>query len=268
MADDTAGGAEQVLARIDAALIDAGHRSLVLARPDSRVAGELIPVPSAWGHVHPDMEKAVWQRWRTELQLRIRRHAVDLVHFHGCDFLHYLPTPSVALLATLHLPIDTYGPRLFDAPVSMHCVSNAQARDCPTSPRLLPTIPNGVADLYRPAVRPRPYCALLGRICPEKGLHLAIGAARAADYPALLAGEVFPYAAHRDYYRQEIRPRLGPAVRYIGPAGPRRKSRLLSAAQCLLIASRRETSSLVAMEALMCGTPRRGVRFPCPARDH
>lgn len=44
--------------------------------------------------------------------------------------------------------------------------------------------------------------------------------------------------------------------RFIGPVGRIAKNRLLSSAQCLLVPSLiSETSSLVSMEALACGTP-------------
>ncbi|MDB5409928.1 MAG: glycosyl transferase group 1 [Rhodospirillales bacterium] len=53
-----------------------------------------------------------------------------------------------------------------------------------------------------------------------------------------------------------VLPRLDREGRFIGPVGFRLKWRLLSAARCLLVPSLApETSSLVAMEALACGTP-------------
>jgi glycosyltransferase involved in cell wall biosynthesis len=96
----------------------------------------------------------------------------------------------------------------------------------------------------------------LGRICPEKGFHRALAAARLADVPLLLAGEVQPFPEHQRYYAERIVPRLDARRRYVGPVAIRRKRRLLSAARCLLVPSAApETSSLVAMEALACGTP-------------
>lgn len=55
---------------------------------------------------------------------------------------------------------------------------------------------------------------------------------------------------------REIVPRLDGRRRFLGPVPFARKRRLLSAARCLLVPSLApETSSLVAMEALACGTP-------------
>jgi glycosyltransferase involved in cell wall biosynthesis len=110
----------------------------------------------------------------------------------------------------------------------------------------------------------RNFALALGRICPEKGFHLALEAACQARMPLWLAGRVFPYETHETYFRQEIQPRLDSAHRWLGPVGGARKVRLLSGARCLLAPSLvPETSSLVAMEALACGTP--VVAFPAGA---
>ena len=42
---DAVGGAEQVLAQLDKALVERGHRSLVVACEGSRTAGKLIATP-------------------------------------------------------------------------------------------------------------------------------------------------------------------------------------------------------------------------------
>lgn len=100
----------------------------------------------------------------------------------------------------------------------------------------------------------RNFALCLGRICPEKGFEHALDAARLADIPLLIGGEVFPYPAHRRYFECLIQPRLGPRARFLGPVGWARKRRLLNAARCLLAPSlAAETSSLVAMEAIACG---------------
>jgi glycosyltransferase involved in cell wall biosynthesis len=81
-------------------------------------------------------------------------------------------------------------------------------------------------------------------------------AAKMAGVPLLIAGEVFPYESHQRYFHETIRPREDSERKFIGPLGLRRKMRFLSAARCLLVPSLvAETSSLVTMEALSCGTP-------------
>jgi glycosyltransferase involved in cell wall biosynthesis len=118
-------------------------------------------------------------------------------------------------------------------------------------------IPNGIrVEHYRPACNKGNYVVALGRICPEKGFHIAVDAASEAGIPLVLAGQVFGYEAHQEYFETMIRPRLTGQHRFIGPVGGHRKNELLAGARCLLVPSLvDETSSLVAMEALACGTP-------------
>ena len=130
---------------------------------------------------------------------------------------------------------------------------------------MLPEIESGIAeDLFSGHHSKRRYAVAVGRICPEKGFHSALDAARRAKTPLLLAGEVFRNQAHEIYFQREITPRLDESRRFLGHIGLRRKRRLLSAARCLLAPSRApETSSLAAMESLACGTP--VIAFPSGA---
>lgn len=265
---DAVGGAEQILSLLDNALVRAGHRSLVLACEGSVVAGELLATPRPEGTLTDVVRKAIQERHRVLLEDALRRHRVDLVHMHGIDFADYLPPPGLPTLVTLHLPPGWYPPEAFrvERPLTfLHCVSHAQEAACPAETPLLPVIENGVpTDQLIPRGRKREFALALGRICREKGFHLALDAAALADVPLLLAGEVFPYEDHERYFQDEIRPRLDASRRFVGPIGLRRKRRLLASARCLLIPSLApETSSLVAMEALACGTP--VIAFPSGA---
>ena len=262
---DAVGGAEQVLARLDMALVRAGHRSLVIACEGSRAAGTLMTIPRPGGALDEAAISAVHESTRDAVGIALRRWRVDLVHLHGVDFHAYLPPPGVPVLATLHLPPSFYPPAALAPSRSgtwLHCVSEAQHADCPPSPALLAPIANGVpVDALEARHAKRSFALVMGRICPEKGIHLAIDAAKEADMALLIAGEVFPYEAHRRYFEEEVRPRLDRRRRLLGPVGFLRKRRLLTGAQCLLVPSlAAETSSLVAREAMACGTP--VVAFP------
>lgn len=257
---DTPGGAEQILGTLDAALAARGHRSIVVACEGSAPRGILVATPGPDGTIDESTRHALQERHRTAVRKALRKWHVDLVHMHGLDFHKYLPPPGVPVLVTLHLPFGSYEPgalRVSRPGTFFHCVSAAQRRTWPGFPPLLPDIENGVPvdDLFAPT-RKRNFVVSLGRICPEKGFHLALEAAKRAKVPILLAGQVFPYEAHGKYFRERILPRLDRKRKFIGAVGFRRKRRLLTAARCLLAPSLApETSSLVAMEALACGTP-------------
>lgn len=265
---DSAGGAEQVLAALDLALVAAGHRSVVVACSGSVVAGELHAIPdfAAPGGMIDEQTRARAQRaTAATLGAVLARKKIDIVHLHGIDFAAYLPPPGPPALVTLHLPPEWYSadalaparPRTWLHGVSASQDAALRAR-LGGAPQVLPPVPNGVpvAALASAERRRRTYVLSLGRICPEKGQHLAIAAARAAGAPLLLAGQVFPYPEHRAYFEAMIAPELDPRCRFVGPVGFAAKRRLLAGARCLLVPSlAAETSSLVAMEALACGTP-------------
>ena len=257
---DAVGGSEQILTLMDAALTRAGHRSIVIACEGSRPQGTLVPTPRWEGQLTNEVRAWAQGRHRIAIEQALQTWPIDMIHMHSLDFWCYLPSGSVPMLATLHLPPDWYPPEVFDLPRPnsyVNCVSAAQERGCPPSRHILPHIDNGV-DVKRLAApfHKRGYALAMGRICPEKGLHIGIDAAKDAGMPCLLAGEVYRYESHERYFREEIQPRLDALRRFVGPAGFRAKRRLLTQARCLLIPSLvAETSSLVAMEALACGTP-------------
>jgi glycosyltransferase involved in cell wall biosynthesis len=264
VAPDAVGGAEQVLAALDRALVHAGHRSIVVASAGSRVRGRLVATQVPAGSLSASQRRAVWSAHRANVVRAIEQFDPDVVHMHGVDFMEYLPSleegRDVPILVTLHLPPSWYPAAAFQmhrGDVHLNCVSHSQHAQCPPSARLLAPVPNGVAMHARASqVRRHDFALALGRICAEKNWHAALDAGRMAGVPVLLAGDVFPYDAHREYFDTQIRPRLDEMRRFVGPVGPRAKHRLLTRARCLLVPSvAPETSSLVAMEAIACGTP-------------
>ncbi len=57
----------------------------------------------------------------------------------------------------------------------------------------------------------------LGRIHPDKGVHLAIEVAQQSGLPLLIAGIIQDEA----YFREQVKPHLDGQIRYIGPRGRR-----------------------------------------------
>ena len=257
---DPVGGAEQILAALDRAVVAAGHRSLVIACEGSQAAGTLVPTPRPSEDLSPAARQQLVQAHRQAITETLQTYRVDVVHLHGIDCPSYLPPQHVPTLVTLHLPPGWYPAQLFGPQrpgVYLNCVSQSQRRACPETDHLVGVVENGV-DLSR--LQPSPTrgedVVVLGRICSEKGQHLALQAAHRADVPLVIAGRVFPYPEHIRYYESQVVPLLDERRRYVGPTQGRDKVQLLAAARCLLVpSSAPETSSLVAMESLACGTP-------------
>jgi glycosyltransferase involved in cell wall biosynthesis len=144
--------------------------------------------------------------------------------------------------------------------VWFHCVSESQRREFLDIPRMLGVVRNGI-DVARFAAscggdEKADYLLWLGRVCPEKAPHLAIAAAERAGLPIVLAGQVYPFAWHRQYWEREVRPRIdGRRVRWVPLPSFAEKTKLLRQARGLLVTSLvGETTSLVALEAMASGT--------------
>jgi glycosyltransferase involved in cell wall biosynthesis len=180
----------------------------------------------------------------------------------------------VPVLATLHLPRTFYPEQWFlNVPSSLafNCVSQAQFRTFADQPQVIGVVPNGIALEKFPVTSAKEnYVLWLGRICEEKAPHLAIAAAQAAGVPLVLAGQVYPFSYHQQYFKREIESHItdatGASVQFVDSPSLATKLVLLSRARAVILTSTaEETSSLVAMEAMACGTPviafRRGA-FP------
>ncbi|KAA3452329.1 glycosyltransferase family 4 protein [Mesorhizobium sp. SARCC-RB16n] len=261
---DAVGGAEQVLSMLDRALVRAGHRSIVVGCRGSSASGILVETPAESGVLDEAAKSRAQQAHRVAIASARASWPIDVVHLHGIDFDAYLPDDGPTLV-TLHLPLDWYRTEALCPTRNdlwLHAVSAAQEKTAPPGARLAPPIPNGVDIEAFSLLQPkRDFALLLSRICPEKGIHLALDAAKQAGVPLVVGGKVYPYETHTRYFREEVQPRLDGRRRFLGPLGFTAKRRFLSAARCLVIPSlAAETSSLVAMEALACGTP--VVAFP------
>jgi glycosyltransferase involved in cell wall biosynthesis len=254
---DSGGGAEQILSLIEQELVNAGHHSVVIAAKGSKTAGELIEGLAAAGEITDDVRREAQRVHLTCIEKALERCPIDLIHFHGLDFYSYLPKQTVPMLATLHLPVSFYPAWIFnDARVKLNCVSYSQASSAP-GPKKPRVVVNGVdTERYRGNSGDKKFLLILTRICPEKGVHIALEVAHRLDLPLIIAGPVHPFRDHRIYFLEQVQPLLDEKRKYVGPIGIDTKAAFLAEARCLLIPSLvAETSSLVAMEAISSGTP-------------
>lgn len=254
---DSAGGAEQILYLLERGLVQAGHESVVIAASESQTSGQLIATPRANSEITDEQRGAAQREHLRCINEALDRCEIDLIHFHGLDFYTYLPASTIPRLATLHLPPDWYPASIFKRPdLHLNCVSQSQANRTPGGTKVS-VVQNGV-DLqkYQSGRGSRKHLLWMGRICPEKGVHIALEVAHRADLPAIVAGAVHAFRDHQVYFSECVQPLLDGQRQYVGPVGLSEKVELLAQARCVLIPSLvAETSSLVAMEAISAGTP-------------
>ena len=259
--DASCGGAEQMLWVLEREMARRGHRTAVAASTGSQVSGELISTGEAPTAVD-GFEARAEEHCRAVIRA-MEELEFDLVHDESGFFWEHAEWVNAPVLATLHLPRTFYDERLFrDIPrnVSFNCVSHSQARTFEDLPRMLGVVPNGIAlERFRFEPKKSDYVLWLGRICPEKAPHLAIDAAESAGIRLIMAGQVYPFSWHRQYFEREVQPRLERArgrVQCIVRPSFEEKVNLLAEARAVLLPTLApETSSLVAMEAMASGTP-------------
>ena len=145
-------------------------------------------------------------------------------------------------------------------PYYFNCVSQSQAASFVDLPNFLGVVENGIGVEDFPfTTSKRDYLLWLGRICEEKGPHLAIAAAtkswRAAgaspdrSIPSAITRNILNVRFARTCLRDQG------AGSLIRPIAEQKLDLLRHARALLLTSTAEETSSLVAMEAMACGTP-------------
>ena len=264
VSDESCGGAEQMLWTVETQMAARGYRTLVAASAGSRVAGKLISTGDPC-ETSDDYQRREAEHSQAILNF-LQHEKVDLVHDHSGSFWRHAAAIPVPVLATLHLPRSFYPDGAFSAlpgNAAFNCVSKSQRQDFAGIASAV--VPNGIV-LERFPLRERKddYLLWMGRICEEKGTHLAIEIARQAGKPLVIAGDVYPFRYHQRYFDERVLPHLRDreaSCCFVGPQTFAQKVRLLRHARAVLITSQcAETSSLVAIEAMACGTPVMGFR--------
>ncbi|MDH7638158.1 glycosyltransferase family 4 protein [Sphingomonas oryzagri] len=194
------------------------------------------------------------------LMTELRNRHFDVIHNNS---LHYLPvsmadTLATPILTTLHTPPFCWlesGIRLSRPGNRYVAVSAATARMWQHVAKVEKVIPNGIDLAQFPFTKdpsPEPYLVWYGRIVPEKGLDLAIDAARSAGFPLRIAGPI----SDRAFYNEAIAPWLGSDAIHVGHLDHGELAALVGGARAALCTPRwEEPYGLVVAEALACGTP-------------
>lgn len=128
-------------------------------------------------------------------------------------------------------------------------------------PKISPIIiSNGVTAVYKPLLNKKKYILFLGRIeVDQKGIDLLIGSFRQFhsqknDYQLIIAGDGDPKEiAKVEYLIKSLN--LKESIVMKGKVTGKTKETLLKNAACVVVPSRFETYSLVALEAMSHGTP-------------
>lgn len=257
--EESCGGAEQVLVTLEREMHARGNETAIAACDGSRAAGEMLST----GPCAPGTD--AFEQRNAQHTEAVRRYAesrrFSLLHDHSGHFWPHAAGLQTPVLATLHLPRSFYREEMFGSipsNVFFNCVSRTQLQSFSDIPRVVGVVSNGISvERFQVMRRKDNYLLWLGRICPEKAPHLAIEAARSARMKLILAGQVYPFSYHQQYFEKEVKPHLNSSdVQFVEVPSFQEKMELLRCAKAVIITSlAQETSSLVALEAQACGTP-------------
>jgi len=177
----------------------------------------------------------------------------DLIHSHY-DFmaLAYTRLVKTPVLTTVH---GFSSPRIMPVYEKYRDGYFVSVSNSDRAPGLnyVATVYNGIdVSLYPLQKVAGDSLVFLGRIHPDKGVHLAIEVARLSGMPLLIAGIIQDQA----YFHEQVEPHLGQTIRYIGPVDVPGKNMLFARARALLhMNTIPERFGLVLAEANAAGVP-------------
>jgi glycosyltransferase involved in cell wall biosynthesis len=254
------GGVERMIDMLSRCLVQQGHEVHLMAGKGSRDYGgglSLYERPGA-GFASRAYRKLAFQALSTKCAWD-----ADLVINHGrLDYLESIYRMRVPLVCWFHNPLTgtevpfVKGRR--QKRVRWVAVSQSHASYAPDA-RDYDVVLNSVdtdAIPFSDGPKDEGYFLFLGRMTRNKGLHLAIQAARRAGVKLVIGGNVTKEPGQAEYFEQEIKPHLGDRCEWVGPYDDAMKAKLVSGARALLFPINwPEPCALVVLESLAAGTP-------------
>ena len=251
------GGTELFCHELSEELHARGHEVTLFTTGDSQTSCPkrwLYPEPEWPPHAHDEINHVSWALEEVRGE-GLRASCTSTAPVGGCPST----APSTCPSST---PSTTTGTRrrhdLYAANpgVATYVAIQPAAAQQLEAPLVASVIHHGLRpDRYPPSEGDLGYLLHLGRYAPEKGTHLAVDVAVGAGLPLKLAGRTHPQ--DEAYVAAHLGPRLSrPGVEELGEADPPRKLALLRGARALLCPLQwEEPFGLIAIEAMLTGTP-------------
>jgi len=254
------GGIEAMVSRLADGLVERGHEVTLFASGDSRTKAKLV---SHYDEA-PGMAEAVDKphlEFPHVLSAYDQSGQFDVVHDHTFPVGPSIGTQveRAAVVHTIHGPPahpsarSIYG-HLGDR-VHLVAISDFQRRATPEV-KYAATVYNGI-DVDRHPYREdkEDFLVFVGRMNPEKGVHLAAEAANRLGRRLLIAGKMAE-PPEKAYFDAQVKPHLSDDVEYIGQIDEETKLDLYRRATATLMPIQwAEPFGLVMVESMACGTP-------------
>lgn len=253
------GGTERVVHALTEELVKRGHEVTLFASGDSQTSAKLESVyPRSLREAR--MKDLYGLNFWTLLNIGLvfeLQDEFDIIHDHMAPFS--LPTSNIAttpVVSTMHGAFNAENRKLFQTlrNANIVTISQAQIHSAPTINHA-GTVYNGLyMDQYPFGNEPEDYLLYVGRICMEKGTHVAVEVAQQLDRKLIIAAKLDKN--DQAYFREYVEPRLSDRVQWIGEVNEDERNELMSKAKCFLHPVLwREPFGLTLIEAMACGCP-------------
>jgi glycosyltransferase involved in cell wall biosynthesis len=269
IAEPYEGGTEAHTAMLADELVARGHDVTLFAKEGSVSAARVYPlVPKDFEFTN--LASPLVRKQQKGFLAEAVHHSIeaiaegdfDVIVNNSLSSLPFSDMRELRMLTILHTPanlddVTAIVGRAGWTPSPLHryvTVSESNARGWRGLLPEVDVVPNGIRlDSWRSDVVPTPGLAVwAARITREKGLHLAIDAARSAGMQFEFAGPV----SRVDYWDAEIAPRLGDDVRYRGHLAHRELADFFASGEVFVSSPLwEEPFGLTVVEALAAGTP-------------
>jgi glycosyltransferase involved in cell wall biosynthesis len=240
-------------------LIARGNEVFLYASGDSQTKAELNSVYPTALNLSPEISERQQMFYVNLLISKCYENSFNynIIHTHftllSSFFRRLTNTPTVV---SVHSPIDKEMKPFLLEHKKVHYISFslAQRKQMPEL-NWCANVYHGV-DTEKFAFNPTPsdYFFYLGRVTEDKGVHLAIEAAKKAGVKLIIAGHTYQ---NEGYWHSHIEKNIdGANIRYIGEQNSEQKITWLQNAKALLFPTQcEEVFGYTMIEAMSCGTP-------------
>lgn len=265
------GGTEQPIFYLARGLAKKGHQVTLYAARGSKVPGvkikEISPFATCLEQKHLNIQERIssfYDLIALSDFFKNDSQNFDIVQFNSYIFYEILPFvkfSKIPVIIRINYPHQLVYPYIKNhlrkiKNVYYLPISNFIKTIMPDLPYLKSIYPAVDLNDFKLSLRPENYLLFIGRICPNKGTHLAIKVAQKTKKKLIIAGRIDEQPP-QEYFQKFVKPYIdNKSVVYLGEVDYKTKIKLYQKALAVLFPIQwDEPFGNVPLESMACGTP-------------